>query len=109
MLQLWETIGPNKPIGELSLKVVRDKIAERLKAKEAQLLTEKADKDARTKLQTEDEELYDMTVQSLQVASFLFGSNSPEYKLAGGTPLSERGRNSRKSKDEPGGPPAAQP
>lgn len=92
MVQLWERIGPNKVVGDLSLQAVRDKITNRQRVKDQQLLTASADSDARTKLHVEDEELYDMTVQSLQVASFLYGSNSPEYKLAGGTPLSERGK-----------------
>ena len=97
MIQLWETIGPNKEVGDLSLSIVRNKVTDRQKAKNARLLTEKADKDARTLVQTHDEEIYDMTIQTLQVASFLYGSNSPEYKLAGGTPMSERGRNGHKT------------
>jgi len=44
-----------------------------------------------------------MTVQTLDVAGFIFGKNSPQYKMAGGTPLSERGKKSKaktKSSDE---------
>ncbi len=93
MIQIWERIGPDKVLGDLSLQVVRDQLTARQRAKEQQLMTASADNKARTKLRIEDEQIYDMTVQTLQVTSFLFGSDSPEYKLAGGTPLSERGKN----------------
>ena len=99
MIQIWERIGPEKVLGDLSLQVIREKLNSRQRAKDHQLLTASADSIARTQLHVEDEEVYDMTVQTLQVTSFLYGSDSPEYKLAGGTPLSERGRNSHKPSD----------
>ena len=92
MIQIWEKIGAGEVISDLSLKAIRDKIEERQKAKDSQLMTEAADNQARTALRVHDEEIYAMTVQTMQVASVMFGPDSPEYKMAGGTPLSERGR-----------------
>lgn len=106
MIQIWEKLGPEKVMGDLSLQIVRDKIAERQQAKDQQLLTASADSTARIKLRSEDKEVYDMSVQTLQAVVFLFGANSPEYKLAGGTPLSERGRRRNPRKPHVGDPPA---
>lgn len=106
MIQIWEKLGSEKVMGDLSLQIVRDQIADRQQAKDHQLLTDSADSAARIQLRIEDEKVYNMTVQTLQAVVFLFGSNSPEYKLAGGTPLSERGRGRNSRKPHAGDPPA---
>ena len=108
MIQIWEKIGPEKVMGDLSLQAVRDKLSARQRVKDARLMAISAEKDARIQLRVEDKETSDMTVQTLQAASMLFGSDSPEYKLAGGTPLSERGRRRNNRKASGDTPPAAQ-
>ena len=107
MIQIWEKIGPEKVMGDLSLQAVRDKLSARQRVKDARLMAISAVKNARIQLRVEDKETYDMTVQTLQAASMLFGSDSPEYKLAGGTPLSERGRRRNNRKASSDTPPAA--
>lgn len=100
MIQVWEKIGSEKVIENLSLKAVRDIVLARQKAKNEKLLAETAGSTAQTTLRKIEEAAYDMTVQTLEVAGFVFGKNSPEYKLAGGTPMSERGKKG-KTKNKP--------
>ena len=51
--------------------------------------------------------MHQMSMQTLQLTSVLFGPDSPEYKLAGGTPLSERGRSRPTHKPNADGGPTA--
>ncbi len=98
MIQIWEKLDANQALGDLSLQAVREKIARWQRAKVDKLATANADNEARIILRTVEDEMHQMSVQTLQLTSVLFGPDSPEYKLAGGTPLSERGkgRNGRK-------------
>ena len=58
---------------------MRDKITSRQQAKDQQLLTASI---ARIKRRAADEKIYGMAIQTLQATIFLFGADSPEYKLA---------------------------
>lgn len=100
MIQIWEEIGSEKVFEDLSLTAVRDIVAARQTAKNEKLLADSAQSLAQTNLRQIEENAYVMTVQTLDIAGFVFGKNSPQYKLAGGTPLSERGKKG-KNKGKP--------
>jgi len=58
MVQIWEEIGPDKIIENLSLKAVRDIVTARQAAKNEKLLAENAGSAALTKLRKIEEEAY---------------------------------------------------
>ena len=92
----WATTDPNLATDDLDLQIFTDQITDS-DTKDAEILVAEANlKSLRQSRHKARRIVNDSSKRIMSVAKGRFGDDSPQYKLMGGTPISERARPARR-------------